>query len=152
MLGRFEGKEIKIDLEVTSLLHQSIKSAIPAKLDTGFSGDLQLTYDIALPLALNLTGFQTYTLANGAEATFFECLGLVSFNGKTVSCSIDVKPKGSILIGVNLLKKLEQDLKIDFVNEIVELNIVPTSQPPTAPTSAPTTTLIASDKKNRSKT
>ena len=125
MLCRFENNQISIDIEVFSLLSpQLLKKTIPAKVDTGFTGDLQLTYDIAFPLGLTLKGFQPWTLADKSTVTFLECLGLVSFNGKVVASSIDVKPAGSILIGVSLLRKLGCELKVDFVKNIAEINTI----------------------------
>jgi predicted aspartyl protease len=126
MLCRFEDNSICIDLEVSSpLAPKVLKKTITAKVDTGFTGDLQLTYDIAFPLGLTLKGFQPWTLADKSTVTFLECLGVVTLNGKTIFSSIDVKPAGSVLIGVSLLKKLGCELKINFENNLAELNFSP---------------------------
>lgn len=131
---RFENNQILIDIEVSSLLDpRLLKKVITAKVDTGFTGDLQLTYDIAFPLGLTLKGFQPWTLADKSTVTFLECLGLVSFGGKVVASSIDVKPAGSILVGVSLLKKLGCEFKVNFVKNTAEMSIIemaPPSSPP----------------------
>lgn len=123
MLCRFENNQIHIDIEVGSPLAPKIlKKTITAKIDTGFTGDLQLTYDVAFPLGLTLKGFQPWTLADKSTVTFLECLGFVVFNGKTELATIDVKPAGSILIGVTLLRKLGCELRIDFVNNTATID------------------------------
>ena len=83
MLCRFENNTIEIDIEVSSLLAPTeLKKTITAKVDTGFTGDLQLTYDIAFPLGLTLKGFQPWTIADGTTVNFLECLGLVTLMKK----------------------------------------------------------------------
>lgn len=125
MLCHFENNEISLDLEVSSLLAPDIlKRVITAKVDTGFTGDLQLTYDVAFPLGLTLKGFQPWTLADKSTVTFLECLGWVSFNGKSAICSIDVKPAGSILVGVSLLRKLSCELTVNFAKNTAEITTV----------------------------
>lgn len=125
MLCLFNNNEIFVDVEVGSLLAPAVlKKTITAKIDTGFSGDLQLTYDLAFPLGLTLRGFQPWTLADKSTVTFLECLGTVSFNNNVQIATIDVKPAGSVLIGVSLLRKLGCELKIDFVNNTAVLNPV----------------------------
>ena len=136
MLCLFNNNEIFVDIEVSSLLAPDVlKKVISAKIDTGFSGDLQLTYDVAFPLGLTLKGFQPWTLADKSTVTFLECLGLVTMNNMVEMATIDVKPAGSILIGVSLLRKLGCALKIDFVNNTATLESIPT------PALQPTTTI-----------
>lgn len=135
MDGRLQHNEITIDIEVVSLLSTALKRTIPVVVDTGFTGDLQLTYQEAFTLGLVLKGVQPYRLADGSSITFFSCLGLVSFNGQTVACSIDVKPSGSHLIGMQLLKKLNCSLAADFVNDTARFEVVKTPPSQTPPTS-----------------
>lgn len=112
-----EHNEVIIDIQVISLLSPKLNRTMPFKVDTGFNGDLQLTYQDVFTLGLVLKGIQPYRLADGSPITFFTCLGMAKFNKKTAACSIDVKPSGSHLVGIQLLKKLKCVMTIDFVND-----------------------------------
>lgn len=153
MLCHFENNQIFVDIEVKSLLApELIKNTLTAKVDTGFSGDLQLTYDIAFPLGLTLKGFQPWTLADKSTVTFLECLGLVSFGGRVVASSIDVKPAGSILIGVSLLKKLGCEFKVNFIDNTAEINLIPIVTPATTPAPIITPPASSPNKEEKKKT
>ncbi len=124
MQCRFENNRIEIEIEVSSLLSPKIlKRTITAIVDTGFTGDLQLTYDLAFPLGLTLKGFQPWTIADGSTVNFLECLGWVTLGKSKVISSIDVKPSGSVLIGMSLLKKLGCEAKINFATGTAEINV-----------------------------
>lgn len=124
MQCRFENNRIEIEIKVSSLLSpETIKRTITATVDTGFTGDLQLTYELAFPLGLTLKGFQSWTIADGSSVNFLECLGWVELGKNKVISGIDVKPAGSVLIGINLLRKLGADLKINFSANTAEINI-----------------------------
>jgi len=56
MDGRFENNTLLVDIQISSPLESSIKANISFGLDTGFTGDLCLTYKEAFPLALSLVG------------------------------------------------------------------------------------------------
>ena len=51
MDGRFENNTLLVDIQISSPLESSIKANISFGLDTGFTGDLCLTYKEAFPLA-----------------------------------------------------------------------------------------------------
>ena len=124
MDGHFEGNSIVIDLEIISLLADSVKKIIPVVIDTGCTGDLILTYTEAFPLALTLVGIQDYTIADGSKVSFFECLGIVKLGNKKVVSTISIRPSGSLLMGVSLMKKLSLNLSVNFVtNEVVLTDI-----------------------------
>ena len=114
MDGRFEGNTIYIDLEVSGLLKNSFVSVIPVILDTGCTTDLILTYTQAFPMGLTLVGIQDYTIADGSKVSFFECIGKVKFGNRTALASISIRPAGSPLMGVSLLRKMGYKLEIDF--------------------------------------
>ena len=120
MDGRFRGNTVEVDLEIISPIESKIRRTLAVGVDTGFTGDLCMTYQQAFPLALTLIGVQDYSIADGTKVTFFECLGLVNFGGKEVTCSISIRPDGSLLMGVSLLRKLGKKMEIDFVNETVK--------------------------------
>lgn len=114
MDGRFEGNSIIVDLEITSPLIPQARKILPVIVDTGCTADLILTYAVAFPLALTLVGVQEYTIADGSKVNFFECIGNVKFDQKTIMSTISIRPSGSLLMGVSLLKKLGYKLEVDF--------------------------------------
>lgn len=121
MVGRFEGNSIVVDLEIISPLVKDARKKLSVVIDTGCTGDLILTYSEAFPLALTLVGLQDYTIADGTKVTFFECIGKVKFGEKEIMCTVSIRPSGSLLMGVSLMKKLGINLNIDFINNKVEL-------------------------------
>lgn len=137
MDGRFEGNIIIADLEIISPLVDTVKKTLPVIVDTGCTGDLILTYTEAFPLALTLVGLQEYAIADGSKVTFFECLGKARFGNKTVLCTVSIRPSGSSLMGVSLLKKLGYKLEIDFVNNTASFTEVTTQSPAVTPSIQP---------------
>lgn len=129
MDGRFEGNSLLVDLEIISPLINTAKKVYSFGVDTGFTDHICLTYQEAFPLALTLVGIEEYTIADGSRVQFFSCFGLVSFDGKPILSPISIRPNGSRLIGIGLMKKLGIKLEADFVNQTVKLVKVPMSQP-----------------------
>ena len=101
MDGRFERNSIIVDLEIVSPLLDTVRKTLSVVVDTGCTSDLILTYAEAFQLALTLVGLQEYTIADGSRVTFFECLGKVKFDEKTVLCTVSIRPSGSFLMGVS---------------------------------------------------
>ena len=125
MDGHFESNSILVNLSVSSPLFKSIKKTLPVIIDTGCTSDLILTYAEAFPLALTLVGLQEFTIADGSRVNFFECLGKVTLGSRTVLCSISIRPSGSPLMGVSLLKKIGCKLEIDFTKEEAKIVFLP---------------------------
>lgn len=119
MHGYFKNLTPHIDIELYGALPDA-KKKLSGLIDTGFNGYLVLPYVDAFPLGLVLQGVQSATLADSSISHHFFCLGHVVFDGKDIIIPIDIQPAGPILIGVQLLKKFEKDLHIDFVKETVE--------------------------------
>lgn len=115
MVGHFEGNSIVVDLEIISPLIDTVKKTLPVVVDTGCTGDLILTYAEAFPLALTLVGLQEYTIADGSRVTFFECFGKVKFGKNIILCTISIRPSGSSLMGISLLRKFGYKLEVDFI-------------------------------------
>src|SRR3989344_986711 len=132
MDGHFEGNRIIVDLEIISPFIDGVKKTLPVVIDTGCTADLILTYTEAFPLALTLVGLQEYTIADGSKVTFFECIARVRLDQKTVTCSVSIRPSGSLLMGVSLLKKFGYGLNLDFAE-----NTATFIQPVTTPTQTP---------------
>lgn len=119
MVGYFESGHLYIEFEVAGVFAQS-KKKIKAQIDTGYSGYLTLQYPDAFPLGLVLIGTKAYTIADDSTMYNFVALGTINIDGKQITIPIDIQPKGSILVGMQLLKKIGKDLLIDFSNELIE--------------------------------
>lgn len=119
MAGYFDGVHPYIDIEVSGILGS--KKTIKAQIDTGYSGYLALSYTDAFPLGLVLSGTKAYTIADGSTMYNLVALGTVACEGKKMVVSIDISPKSSTLIGMQLLIKLGGKMKIDFEKKKLEL-------------------------------
>ena len=131
MDGYFKGNNLVVDLEIQSPTFSAIARKFPIGIDTGFTNDLCLTYQDAFPLALTLVGVQEYTIADGTRVQFFECIGVVKLGEKATVCTISIRPNGSALMGVSLMRKLGLKLDIDFVNNTVKFSDAPIPKPST---------------------
>lgn len=96
---------------------EDLKRAVTGNIDTGFSGYLSMPFVTSFPIGLILKGQQPYTLADGSVSTHLVCLGTVIYQGKSVVVPIDIAPSGPILIGVQLLKKLDLEMTVQFSQE-----------------------------------
>jgi predicted aspartyl protease len=109
-----------VELDVFGV-SDDLKRTVTGMIDTGFSGYLTLPFIVAFPMGLILKGQQPYTLADGSISNHFICLGTVNLLGKSAVVPIDVQPSGPILIGTQLLKKLDLTLSADFDRDRFEL-------------------------------
>lgn len=119
MHGNFENGSPRAIIEVAGMA--TVKRKISALVDTGFNGFLTLPYVEAFPLGLILTGIQSTKLADGSTSHHFMCLGRVTLDGNEALVPIAIEPDCEILIGTNLLKKLQKQMHLDFVTDAVEL-------------------------------
>ena len=121
MRGHFENDQLYLNLDIAGTF-PSTRKIIKAQIDTGYSGYLTLSYADAFPLGLVLIGTTAYTIADGSVMHTFVCIGTVTVDKKKITAPIDINPKGSILIGMKLLKKIGYKLLVDFKKEHIELN------------------------------
>ncbi len=108
MVGYFERGHLYTEFEVYGVFTQS-KKQVKAQIDTGYSGYLTLQYPDAFPLGLVLIGTKAYTIADDSTMYSFVALGTVIIDSKKIVIPIDIQPKGSILVGMQLLKKVGRD-------------------------------------------
>ena len=108
MGGYFERGHLYTEFEVYGVFTQS-KKQVKAQIDTGYSGYLTLQYPDAFPLGLVLIGTKAYTIADDSTMYSFVALGTVIIDSKKIVIPIDIQPKGSILVGMQLLKKVGRD-------------------------------------------
>lgn len=116
-----QDNQLTVELEVFGVV-EDLKRKVSGIIDTGFSGYLSLPFMTAFPIGLILKGQQTYTMADGGTSNYLVCLGTVIFQGKSVVVPIDVQPSGPILIGVQLLKKLDLEMTVQFSRESFQLS------------------------------
>jgi len=85
-------------------------------IDTGFTGFIQIPFEAALSLGINLSplSISRMTLANGAvERSWIKQLP-VTIHDETVSglCNIPQSPNSPVLIGMDFLRKFERVLVV----------------------------------------
>lgn len=116
-----QDNQLTVELEVFGVV-EDLKRKVSGIIDTGFSGYLSLPFMTAFPIGLILKGQQTYTTADGGTSNYLVCLGTVIFQRRSVVVPIDVQPSGPILIGVQLLKKLDLEMSVQFSKESFQLS------------------------------
>lgn len=122
MDGRFDADNlISIDLDIYSPVSRNVHKVLSFKIDTGFTNDLCMTYDVAFPLALSLVGVQDYQIADGSNVQWFECVGMVKRGRDYIPVTVSVRPTGSLLMGMSLMRKLGSRLEVDFGKSRVRL-------------------------------
>jgi predicted aspartyl protease len=120
---RFWGVDERIGIDATGIV------------DTGFTGFLQVPIQIALGAALILTGIAPFTLADGSIKNSFLCLGTVRINDQNVIGLISLSEGSDILIGTELLFKMNKLLLVDFQNKglhFLDHQTPPQIQPPSS--------------------
>lgn len=89
-------------------------------VDTGFTGDIQITTEIALALKLTPTGFTQVRIANGDLITVKTAVAMVILEGVKKYVEILFSPSEPLL-GVGLLKKFGYRAIVDGKNNTVFL-------------------------------
>jgi predicted aspartyl protease len=122
MRGTLENNSISIPLAVHGV-SVDLQQSVVGIIDTGYAGYLTLPFSTAFPIGLVLRGQQSYTLADGSVSNHFVCVGTVTFGVTSVVVPIDVHTGSPILIGVQLLKKMQTQLTINFAKETFEFAV-----------------------------
>lgn len=121
MQFKIQDDHLVTDIEVFGVAEE-LQRKVTGMIDTGFNGYLSLPFVTAFPIGLILKGQQTYTMADGSLSNYLVCLGTVTFQGRSVVVPIDVQPSGPVLIGMQLLKKLDLEMKVQFSKNTFELS------------------------------
>ena len=87
-------------------------------LDTGFTGDLQVTPKIAKDLGLNPVGVEKIKIANGSIVDMPVALALVSMEGSLNSVNVLISDSLP-LAGIGLLTKFSYKAIVDCKNRVV---------------------------------
>jgi len=93
-------------------------------LDTGFSGDIQVTPKIAKELGLQITGVTPARIANGQVVQIPTALAVAAMEGHRAV--IDVLISESMpLAGISFLTKFSYKAMVDCKNQLVALERMP---------------------------
>ncbi|MBI3558789.1 hypothetical protein HY085_00160 [Candidatus Gottesmanbacteria bacterium] len=103
-------------------LGDSVQSPL-AILDTGFSGDLQITPKIAKELNLQPSGYVNVQIANGETVSVPTAFAIASMEG-TVKHIDTLISDSTPLVGINFLSKFAYKAIVDCKSKTVALNRV----------------------------
>lgn len=92
-------------------------------LDTGFTGDLQVTPKISKELNLQVTGVTKMQIANGQIVNVPVALALASMEGKKNYIQVLIS-KSAPLLGISFLSRFSYKALIDCKNRTVVLRKV----------------------------
>ncbi len=90
-------------------------------LDTGSTGDLKITPEMARDLGLESTGVGKITIANGQTFETRIAVAYASMEGVREPVSIVIE-EGSPLAGIGLFTKFGYKVVVDCQNRLVELH------------------------------
>ncbi|MGH7175244.1 MAG: hypothetical protein ACREGR_02715 [Minisyncoccia bacterium] len=99
--GRFGGNVPFV--EITLAWSDSVRTEV-FTLDTGFTGDLQVTPKVAIELGLQVSGITPVSIANGDRVDTPTAIVLADMEGVTKPVSVLIS-KGSQLAGIGFLRK-----------------------------------------------
>ena len=121
--GEFVGKSYNVPLvKVLVAWGQAIQTPFFI-LDTGFTGDLQVTPQISEELGLEVTGVTNVGIANGQIVAVPTALAIASMEGKKDYINVLIS-NSSPLAGINLLSKFSYKAIVDCKNKTVALKRV----------------------------
>ncbi|KAF0132558.1 MAG: hypothetical protein FD145_1624 [Candidatus Saganbacteria bacterium] len=92
-------------------------------LDTGFTGDLQVTPEISKELSLKEGGVERVGIADGSKVFMPSALAIASMEGSSNSVNVLIS-KGSPLAGIGLLSKFGYKAIVDCKHRTVSLEKV----------------------------
>ena len=92
-------------------------------LDTGFTGDIQVTKKVAQDLGLEITGITQTTIANGQTISVKTALAYSTMEGVKRIVNILIS-ENMPLVGINFLKKFNYKAIVDCKNKTVALKRV----------------------------
>ena len=118
MKGFFSDDKPKIELTVIGLDN---KITVPALIDTGFNGALMLALPAALQIGLRLANMVQVELADGSIKKEFVFEAKAVLAGETIPVDVLLTSSDENLVGTALLQN--QNLQIDFKNQIITLNL-----------------------------
>ena len=91
-----------------------------AVLDTGFTGDLQITPEMAEELELETFGISSAKISNGEIIKVATSIATAYMEGETHSIEVLIS-EGLLLVGIGFLSKFEHKAIVNFKNKIIEI-------------------------------
>ena len=92
-------------------------------LDTGFTGDLQITPELAKELDLSVLGVQKMGLADGSTVSIPSAYAFVELEGVKKNVQVLISESMS-LVGISLLSRFQYKAVVDCKYKTVELQKV----------------------------
>lgn len=89
-------------------------------LDTGFTGDLQVTPEISKELSLRERGVETVRIADGSKVSMSSALAIASMEGASNNVHVLIS-KGNPLAGIGLLSKFGYKAIVDCKHRTIRL-------------------------------
>lgn len=112
-LGKYDDKGSPC-LSMTLFGMKNVKQGLTCTglIDTGFSGFIQIPFDIACALGAPLHGIKSFTLANGEPVNMIMALVQSEFAGKKKIGVASISPSDEILVGMEFLRIFSVDLLV----------------------------------------
>ncbi len=119
--GKFINENVPV-VKVTLFSDQAVQTPYFI-LDTGFTGDLQVTAEIARELNLEVVGVTRTGMASGEIVTVPTAIAISTMEGIKRVVNVLIS-KNMSLVGISFLKKFDYKAIIDCKNKTVALKRV----------------------------
>lgn len=119
--GKFVNENVPI-IKITLSSDKAVQTPYFV-LDTGFTGDVQVTEKVAEELGLEMIGITRTGIANGEIITVPTALAFSKMEGKKRVVNVLIS-KSMSLVGISFLKKFDYKAIVDCKNKTVVLKRV----------------------------
>ncbi len=93
-------------------------------LDTGFTGDLVITEQMAKDLGLEIMGVSSMKAVGHTAANFPIATAIASMEGNQLLVTAYIIPDGWPLLGISFMEKFNYKAEVDCKNKTVKLEVV----------------------------
>lgn len=93
-------------------------------LDTGFTGDLVVTEQMATDMGLEVTGVSPIKVAGKPVADFKTAVAIAAMEGIQLYVTAYIIPDGWPLLGISFMEKFNYKAEVDCKNKTVKLKVV----------------------------
>ncbi len=126
VIGSFKGSEHQLPYVPTILSWDSLVQTPSFVLDTGFSGELAVTPQLAVDLGLNFDSVMTLNVANGSSDQFRTANVFATMEGQTLYMTAVLIPKGKRpLLGIKFMEKFKYTAIVDCHHKTAVLQVSP---------------------------
>lgn len=124
VLGSFKGSEHQLPYVPTVLSWDKNVQTPSFVLDTGFSGEVAVTAQMAKDLGLIFDSVMTLNVASGAAEVFQTANVFATMEGQTYYMTAVLIPKGKRpLLGIKFMEKFRYKATVDCYNKTVRLDV-----------------------------